>query len=498
MRWCIKPRRHHRSRGNMPNRKLCTASTALACFAFIGAATATPAFKILNHQRLDMTARTETNGQKHLVFDAYGRRFEVDLQTNDNIARAVPADRSDIKPYLGTLSGQPRSWVRLTQTRDGWRGIVSDGQELYGIEPANELRETAVQPLPDGGSSSTPVIYRLADAIMPNGAAYCATDAIDSLTSLTTEQTTGLKAFTRLATELAQKDTTTLVPTRELVVDAVADHTFTDAIGSDPQGAIIARWDMIDGIWSNQVGIKILLSTVTVLNDANDPFSTTTVPGNLLAEVSGYRAGLSAHDSTGVTHLMTGRQFDNNVVGIAYLSSVCNGAQSVSLSKSTTSATLGALIAAHELGHNFNAVHDGVPGVCASTPQTYLMAPVINFSNQFSACSLQSIQARAGTAACLVQIPAGTVSGGGSSGTSGGGPPVPGNPTGGVDVGPSGGTGSSGSGSSSGGTSAGGDGGSASSGAGTTGGSGGGGRIDLVWLAFLGTLVGLKRARIPA
>lgn len=482
----------NRPQGNMRNRKLCTASAALVCLAFVGEATGTPTFKILYHQRLDMTARTDTSGQKHLTFDAYGRRFDIDLQTNDNIARAVPSDRSDIKPYRGTLSGQPGSWVRLTQTRDGWRGIVSDGQELYGIEPANELQQTAVQPLPDGGSSSTPVIYRLADAIMPNGGAFCGADLAESPTSTSssTDRPTALKAFTRLATELSQKDTTQ-VPTRELVVDAVADHTFTDAIGPDPQGAIIARWDMVDGIWSSQVGIKIVLSPITVLSDTDDPFSATTVPATLLAEVSGYRAGISAHDGTGLTHLMTGRQFDNNVVGIAYLGSVCNGAQSVSLSQSTTSATLGALIAAHELGHNFNAVHDGVPGVCASTPQTYLMAPVINFSNQFSACSLQTIQVHATTAACLVQIPAGTVSGGGGSGSTGGsgGGSVPGAPTGGVDVGPSSGTGSGGS------TSGGGD----SSSTGNSGSSatsgGGGGRLDLVLLAFLATLVGLQQAR---
>jgi hypothetical protein len=59
------------------------------------------------------------------------------------------------------------------------------------------------------------------------------------------------------------------------------------------------------------------------------------------------------------------------------------------------------LIAAHELGHNFNAPHDGEPGACVSTPQTFLMAPQINFSNQFSQCSLQQIQARIKTAQCL-------------------------------------------------------------------------------------------------
>src|SRR4029077_9346693 len=65
------------------------------------------------------------------------------------------------------------------------------------------------------------------------------------------------------------------------------------------------------------------------------------------------------------------------------------------------STMMSALIAAHELGHNFNAPHDGEAGACSSTPQTFLMAPTINMSSQFSSCSLQQMQARIQTAQCL-------------------------------------------------------------------------------------------------
>jgi hypothetical protein len=62
---------------------------------------------------------------------------------------------------------------------------------------------------------------------------------------------------------------------------------------------------------------------------------------------------------------------------------------------------MSALIAAHELGHNFNAPHDGEAGACAATAQTFLMAPRVNFSDQFSSCSLEQINARIKTAQCL-------------------------------------------------------------------------------------------------
>jgi hypothetical protein len=200
---------------------------------------------------------------------------------------------------------------------------------------------------------------------------------------------------------------------------------------------------------------------------------------------------------------MTGRKLNGNIVGIAYLGAICDGDSSVSLSLSTVSTTEAGLIAAHELGHSFNAVHDGAPGVCESAPQTYLMAPVINFSNQFSACSLNSIRLRARTAACLVQIPAGGLGGVSGSGSSGSGSSG-GTGTGGSGAGGSGGQGGGPVGSGSGGNggdSGSGDGSTPSTGGGDVGsssgtppsGSSGGGSLDSLVLAVLGSLLAARR-----
>ena len=473
----------------MFNRKLCTGSAVLACLALFRTATGAPAFQVLYHEKLEITPRVDAKGQQHVSFDAYGRHFDVNLELNENIRRGVSSERTDIKPYRGTITGQTGSWVRLTQTRDGWRGVISDGHELYAIEPENELKAAlggSAGSSSAGGaasnsatlSSSAPVMYRLADAVMPDGAGYCGTDLDESLTSHAAKPT-ALQAFTHIAKDLSTKDTSTTATTKALVVGVVADHEFTDNIGTDPEGAIVSRMDVVDGIWYSQVGIEIVLGPITVFTDADDTFSATTDPTDLLSEVATYRGNLPSNDGTGLTHLMTGRSMDGNIIGIAYLGAVCNGDYSASLSQSTVSTTMGALVAAHELGHNFNSIHDGVPGVCASTPQTYLMAPTINYSNQFSSCSLGQINALVATASCLKKVAAPTSSTSSESST-----------------GPSSSSGTTSSGSTS---SGGGDTvsdpttGSTNSTGGSGTSSSGGGSLDLTWLAFLGTLLALRR-----
>ena len=462
----------------MFNRKLCTGSAVLACLALFRTATGAPVFQVLYHEKLEITPSVDAKGQQHVSFDAYGRHFDVNLELNENIRRGVSSGRSDIKPYRGTVTGQSGSWVRLTQTRDGWRGVISDGHELYAIEPENEL-QAALAPASGAGSassSSAPVMYRLADALMPDGAGFCGTDLDESLTS-NASRPTALKAFTHIAKDISTKDTSE-VTTKALVVGVVADHEFADSVGSDPEGEIVSRMDIVDGIWYSQVGVEIILGPITVMTDANDTFSATTDPTTLLSEVATYRGKLPSSDGTGLTHLMTGRSMDGNIIGISYLGAVCNGDYSASLSQSTVSTTMGALVAAHELGHNFNSIHDGVPGVCASTPQTYLMAPTINFSNQFSSCSLGQINALVATASCLKQVaaPAST------SSDSSTGPST------------SSGTTSSGSTSSGGGDTVSDPTTSGTSGSGSSGG-GGGGSLDLAWLAFLGAMLVMQRAR---
>ena len=378
---------------------LCVAFAAITLPAY-----AEPPYKVLNHESIRIDSVILGNGRQHLSLSAFGKQFELSLQPNETIGRAVPKGRSDIQPLQGTVDGLAGSWVRVTRTHSGWRGMVFDGHELYAIEPVGDVGDALVQPHPD--SKTAPIMYRLADALMTVGAGFCATLDADgtpasegTTDSSAPNRPTALKVFQAVAADLTSAASTATYPSKRLMTGIVADGEFAAAF-DDPKGAIIARMNIVDGIFASQVGVKISLAPLTVMTAATEPF-TSTVPNDLLGQLRQYRNTTPSQMSLGVTHLMTGRNLDGDIVGISYQGAICNGATSAGLSEGWHSTTMSALIAAHELGHNFNAPHDGVSGPCSSTPQTYLMSPTINGSNQFSICSLQQMQARIQTAQCL-------------------------------------------------------------------------------------------------
>ena len=93
------------------------------------------------------------------------------------------------------------------------------------------------------------------------------------------------------------------------------------------------------------------------------------------------------------------------MIVIANLSVLCNDRFGIGLSDVRGGGTAGALIIAHELGHNFGAPHDNQSGSpCRSTPGGFLMNPFLNGSDTFSQCSLAQIQPNVANANCIVAV----------------------------------------------------------------------------------------------
>jgi hypothetical protein len=133
-----------------------------------------------------------------------------------------------------------------------------------------------------------------------------------------------------------------------------------------------------------------------------NPF-TTNDSEDLLTELAEHREAQSALQAFGLTHLVTGRSLIGDTVGIAFVEGVCDPYFGTSVSSDMGfDVTLSALVAAHELGHNFGAEHDTEVGSpCRTTPDGYLMAPRINYSGTFSTCSLETMEPIIASAACI-------------------------------------------------------------------------------------------------
>jgi hypothetical protein len=354
-------------------------------------------------QRLTMRSAGAATGQElsatapmMLGFDALGRSFDLDLQPNDRFLST--ASRSalpgGIGIYRGQLAGNPDSWARIVVYDGAPRGLVWDGKQMYAIEAPGD---SAV-------NESSPVIYRLADTFIDPGTMTCGSESLSG---------NGAAMYGRLVDELTKSAAQAAGAVSEIDIGTVADFEFTTDQGDEAaaRAAIITRMNMVDGIFSQEIGVQINHPPSDIFVDSADPFSESDA-GLLLDELTTYRANTPSQDSLGLTHLWTGRDLDGSTVGIAWNDVLCRSGVGSGLSEGNGTAVFDSLVAAHEIGHNFGAPHDGDPMyACGAEPLDFIMAPTLNINNNtFSDCSKTIMEANAAAAACVTALPAVDVS----------------------------------------------------------------------------------------
>ncbi len=332
-------------------------------------------------------------GPTTISFNAFSRDFTLELEPNGRLTRLQNRLGGDISAYRGTIAGTPGSWVRVVLTPAGPSGLVFDGETLFGLESGLDRSAST--------GDAAPVMYRLADVYFAPGELGHAADAV---------AIDGNRAVAVLADEFPALEAAGANLNLEL--GAIADFEFSQRFGVNARDALLIRVNNVDGLFSDQVGVQISVGELTIFTASDDPFTSTTVPNTLLDEVANYRGATPSQEAQGLTHLFTGRNLDGNTAGVAFLGAVCArrsqfGTRSFGsgLSEHTRGAVVDSLVTAHEIGHNFGAPHDGESGgACASTPTTFLMAPSINSSSTFSACSIQQMQPEISGASCLTPI----------------------------------------------------------------------------------------------
>jgi hypothetical protein len=339
-----------------------------------------------------------------LKFDAFGRRLELTLEPNSTLEAAAAARSSAVNLYRGELTGIKGSWARVATRGSDVHGLIWDGTDLYVIEPTEAVRSSIVAPV-DVSATKT-VLFRLSDTILDAGAGLCGTTA-------TTERS-ALDSYTELTHELGSLKTSGQLQKAadaalRIEISALGDAQFRAQFESESDAIdqILLRLNNVDGIFAAELGIQVQVPTAVVYEADSDPLPTTTAATSLLRHLATLRANSPQLKARGLTHLFTGRDLDGTTVGIGYIDSVCNTEYGVALTEIRgRGAWLESLVTAHEMGHNFGAVHDG-EAPCSFVPQNeFLMSPVVHPTKAtFSNCSRTRILQTARAASCVTTLP---------------------------------------------------------------------------------------------
>lgn len=322
-----------------------------------------------------------------LVTNGFDATLELEKNQSFNLkAREFEVD-SSVVYYKGKLENNESSWARFTDTNGQLTGAFYDGTDLYFVDLASQVADVMSDAASRtvGRSKPRQLLLIRADDMGHNGT--CSAEGHS-------KAITGAQSYKKLSQELAA--IAAVVP-RELDVELVADTEWNADFNGNGAAQMLSEMNIVDGIFSSQLGLSMNIVGSRVLADNGNLTSTnaSTLLGNFRAYVG------SEIGNPGLTHLFTGKDLDGSTIGIAYLSTVC-GRFGVGVTQRFSNLT--ALVAAHEFAHNLGSPHDNENGsACASTPGSFLMNPGINGSDDFSQCSIDQMLPLIETASCIVE-----------------------------------------------------------------------------------------------
>ncbi|KAJ3388040.1 hypothetical protein HDU92_001648 [Lobulomyces angularis] len=192
-----------------------------------------------------------------------------------------------------------------------------------------------------------------------------------------------------------------LTSKKVLPMGVAADCTYTAGKPKLALNNIISNWNQVSEVYESNFNIQLAIIEVKIMQSCGDGKDGEKLPWNIpcslnftinqrLSAFSSWR-GLKTGDIAGLWHLMT-RCNTGPSVGVAWLSTVClNKTQSqfengekmtVSGTGVSSSVPVEWKVVAHEIGHNFGAIHDCMAETCPSN------CPENSFSTQYMCANL--------------------------------------------------------------------------------------------------------------
>ena len=299
--------------------------------------------------------------------------------------------------FKGIVEGEPTSSVRLTVLGPSLEGIIITQEEIYFLEPAKRYLPSA--------KHNQILSYRFSDLDALWQDHQCAlgdtqTASIDqTIPSADTPWQTD-RVYDTLFDEARSLSVTG--EEREVELGLVVDSYYYQQHGTSSATRVQSIIHQMNSLYESQLGLTFRISETRVsTNSSQDSLSSTTDVSDLLSESSTSQM-VAGND---LVHLFTGRDLDGSAVGIARGGGICHESMAVGISQDLSSSKLRIVLAAHEIGHNLGALHDG-EGFCSEAQGGNIMWPLLEAqASSFSECSVASISRRLGRAQCLEGLP---------------------------------------------------------------------------------------------
>jgi len=343
---------------------------------------------------------------KYLSLSSFKQNFDLVLQQRNQLKNGVSPSNKNIKLYAGKIQDKENSWARITVIGDRYTGAIFDGSELYMIDVGEDVDGVLTSDV--NITDAKTVIYKSSEIsshlTCANHDSHESAFAYDNLLSDITRRQfnsglTSIGVEERSGTEVSSDfEVASNIATRQVNLRIVVDPEYVSDSDLGAEAQVLSQMNIVDGIFTEQVGVQFGIDDIEVLSDNGS--LTSTDSSTLLGQ---FRTFVN-DDNPGLAHFFTGRDLDGNTVGIAGLRAICR-ASGVGVTEAGGRGAFGALIAAHEFGHNFGAPHDNQAGsACVNSPGTFLMNPSLNGSDQFSQCSLEQIADTLLGAQCLIPV----------------------------------------------------------------------------------------------
>lgn len=361
---------------------------ALCSLALSAAISATPSLRHASNANIRMaaqphTATTASTPQTVLNLTVQTPAGPLNLQLQRASALTAQASSwvnairdGQTRIYRGSVVDQPDSWVRMTRINGAWLGAIRTDDQLWLLDPARDHPQLASAKVAGRDGTLVFTYDDIAGAQQIDfGGVLSPPGALPHKAAPTVDSVPTTHANTAASYHLG--------------VSLVLDTEFQAKYGANAPSTAVGILNIVDGFYSAQVSTEIYLVALKFL--PGNGTLTSTDPSKLLNAFSAYMGNVNGAPIafSGLAHLFSGKNFDGNVIGEAWLGTLCSRNYGYGVDQATFSAAGSAALVAHEMGHNYGASHDSDGNTCAKSGN--IMGAVLNIGNpptQFSTCSL--------------------------------------------------------------------------------------------------------------